>query len=48
MAYLAAGMIVFWITTFVFVFSIVRRQRKLQDEIALLQEMSRDEAAKAA
>ena len=39
MAFLAAGMIVFWITTFVFVFSIMRRERRLEEEVAMLREV---------
>ena len=36
MAYLLAGMIVFWITTFVFVLSVMRRERKLEEEVDVL------------
>ena len=39
MEYLAGGMIIFWIATFLFVWSISRRQRKLEEEIAVLREV---------
>jgi CcmD family protein len=39
MIYLAAGMIIFWVATFLFVWSISRRQRKLEEEVAVLQEV---------
>ncbi len=50
MIYLVAGMIIFWIATFVFVWSIwiatfvfvwsiSRRQHKLEEEVAVLQEV---------
>ncbi|MFN2169570.1 MAG: CcmD family protein [Anaerolineae bacterium] len=38
MGYLAAGMIVFWLTTFVFVLSVVRRQRSLEEELRVLRD----------
>lgn len=43
MAYLAAGMIVFWIVTFVFVFSVLRRERKLEAEVDLLRQTLADQ-----
>jgi hypothetical protein len=45
MAFLAAGMIVFWITTFIFVFSIMRRERRLEEEVAMLREVVAEEEA---
>ncbi len=39
MIYLAAGYVVFWIVTFVFVFSLVSRQRKLQQELVTLEQL---------
>ena len=39
MIFLAAGYAVFWIVTFVFVFSLVSRQRKLQQEVATLEQL---------
>lgn len=44
MLFLTAGMVVFWIVTFVFVFSIMRRQHKLEDELAALRS-AMDESA---
>lgn len=38
MVYIAAGMLVFWIATFVFIFSISRRQRRVEEELAALQD----------
>lgn len=39
MAFLTAGMIVFWLVTFVFVISVMRRQRKLEEELEVLEEV---------
>ncbi|MFZ2357714.1 MAG: CcmD family protein [Anaerolineae bacterium] len=39
MIYLAAGMIIFWLATFFFVWSISRRQRKLEEELSVLREV---------
>ena len=44
MAFLTAGMIVFWAVTFVFVFSVMRRQRKLEDELAALRSAMDEDA----
>jgi hypothetical protein len=46
MWYLAAGMIVFWIVTFVFVLTVLRRERKLEDEVALLRQTMGDQPEK--
>ncbi len=46
MIYLVAGMIIFWIATFAFVWSISRRQHKLEEEVAVLQEVV-DKSAEA-
>lgn len=46
MIYLVAGMIIFWAATFLFVWSISRRQRKLEEEVAVLQELV-DQSAEA-
>lgn len=40
MIYLAAGYAVFWLVTFVFVYSLVSRQRKLQKELEMLEQLS--------
>jgi hypothetical protein len=39
MIYLVSGMIIFLIATFLFVWSISRRQHKLEEEVAVLQEV---------
>jgi CcmD family protein len=44
MTYLAAAYAVFWGLTFLYVFSIARRQRRLQQEICALQEILKDES----
>ncbi|HRX04054.1 MAG: CcmD family protein [Anaerolineae bacterium] len=38
MVYIAAGMLVFWIATFAFIFSISRRQRTVEEELSVLKE----------
>lgn len=38
MVYIAAGMIVFWIATFAFIFSISRRQQRVEEELSVLKE----------
>lgn len=43
MIYLAAGYAVFWIVTFVFVYSIVNRQRNLEKEVAMLEQLAQEE-----
>jgi CcmD family protein len=43
MIYLAAGYAVFWIVTFVFVYSIVSRQRNLEKEVAMLEQLAQEE-----
>ena len=42
MTYLAAAYAVFWSVTFLYVFSIASRQRRLQREIDVLNETLRD------
>ena len=44
MIYLAAGYAVFWLVTFVFVYSIVGRQRNLEKEVQVLEQLLREEA----
>jgi CcmD family protein len=39
MTFLVAGMMVFWLATFFFVWSISRRQHKLEEELAVLREV---------
>ncbi|MCS6844652.1 MAG: CcmD family protein [Caldilineales bacterium] len=43
MFYLTLGMIIFWAVTFVFVFSVMRRQRRLEAEVEALREALREE-----
>ena len=44
MIYLAAGYAVFWLVTFVFVYSIVGRQRNLEKEVQMLEQLLQEEA----
>ena len=44
MTYLAAAYAVFWGVTFLYVFSIASRQRRLQREIDVLKETVRDKS----
>ena len=41
--YLAAGYAVFWLVTFVFVYSIVSRQRNIQKELEILEQLARED-----
>jgi CcmD family protein len=47
MIFLVAGMIVFWLATFLFVWSISRRQRKLEEELIVLREVVDQSAGQA-
>lgn len=38
--YLAAAYAVFWLVTFIFIFSLVSRQRSLQKEVELLEQLA--------
>jgi len=40
--FLAAGYAVFWIVSFVFIYSLVNRQRKLEKEIEMLEHLVRE------
>lgn len=40
MIYLAAGYAVFWIVSFVFIYSLVSRQRTLQKEVKVLEQLT--------
>jgi CcmD family protein len=40
MAYLAAAFLVIWLCSFVFIFSMVQRQRSLRREIEMLKQAS--------
>jgi CcmD family protein len=41
--YLAAGYAVFWIISFVYVYTLVNRQRNLQKEVEMLEQLARRE-----
>lgn len=43
MIYLAAGYAVFWIVSFVFIYSLVSRQRNLQKSVEVLEQLARRE-----
>ncbi len=43
MAYLIAAFLAIWLCSFVFIFSMVQRQRSLQREIEMLKQMPGDE-----
>jgi hypothetical protein len=40
MIYLAAGYAVFWIVSFVFIYSLVNRQRNLQKSVEMLEQLT--------
>lgn len=40
--FLAAGYAVFWIVSFVFIYSMVNRQRKLEKEVGMLEHLVRE------
>jgi len=40
--FLAAGYAVFWLVTAVFIYSLVSRQRNLQKELEMLEQLSKD------
>ena len=43
MIYLAAGYAVFWVVSFVLIYSMVSRQRNLQRELEMLKQIVRQE-----
>jgi CcmD family protein len=43
MIYLAAGYAVFWLVSFVFIYSLVSRQRSLQKELEMLEQLTERE-----
>lgn len=43
MIYLAAGYAVFWVVSFVFIYSLVSRQRNLQKSVEVLEQLARRE-----
>ena len=45
MIYLVAGYAVFWIVSFGFIYSMVNRQRKLEQEVAMLEQLAHEDAA---
>lgn len=44
MIFLAAGYAVFWIIAFVFIYSMVSRQRNLQKELEMLEQLAQRES----
>ncbi len=44
MIYLVAGYAVFWMVSFVFIYSLVNRQRSLQKSVEMLEQLVRQEA----
>lgn len=40
MIYLAAGYAVFWIVSFVFIYSLVSRQRSIQKDLLMLEQLA--------
>lgn len=47
MGYMVAAYLIIWFATFAFLFSIMRRQRNLEREIALLSEVAREKDSPA-
>ena len=43
--FLAAGYAVFWLVTFVFVYSMVSRQRNLQKDLEILERLAKEDEA---
>jgi CcmD family protein len=43
LTFLAAGYAVFWIVAFVFIYSMVSRQRKLEKEVTMLEKLAQNE-----
>ena len=43
MGYLAAAYAVFWIITFIFIYSLVSRQRKIQKEMEVLEQLIQED-----
>ncbi|MBE7549724.1 MAG: CcmD family protein [Anaerolineales bacterium] len=46
MMYLVAGYAVFWIVSFVFIYSLVSRQRNLQKSLEMLEQLAQRDADK--
>lgn len=44
MLYLTAGYAVFWVVSFVFIYSLVNRQRNLQKSLEMLEQLAQREA----
>ena len=42
--FLAAGYAVFWLVTFIFIDTIVSRQRNLQKDLEMLEQLTQDDA----
>ncbi|MCL4297667.1 MAG: CcmD family protein [Anaerolineae bacterium] len=46
MMYLVAGYAVFWIVSFVFIYTLVSRQRNLQKSLEMLEQLAQRDAGK--
>lgn len=44
LVFLAAGYAVFWIVAFVFIYSLISRQRNIQKELEILEQFAQSEA----
>lgn len=44
LVFLAAGYAVFWIVAFVFIYSMISRQRNIQKELKILEQLAQSEA----
>ncbi len=42
MAFMVAAYLIIWLAAFVFIFSMMQRQRSIQQEIAALRELTRE------
>jgi hypothetical protein len=43
MIYLAAGYAVFWLVSFVFIYSLISRQRNIQKDLAMLDQLVQED-----
>lgn len=48
MIYLAAGYAVFWLVSFVFIYSLVSRQRNIQKDLVMLEQLAEQDAEASA
>jgi CcmD family protein len=45
MGYMVAGYLIIWLAAFAFIFSMIKRQRDLEREVAMLKELIRERAS---